>query len=142
MAKSGSPSALKSATVIAIGPVTLSGKRNGEPVTCVNVPSPFPLKTEYVLSLKLVTTNPGLPSPLFVLNVPVAIALGCPPTAIGLAIRLNVPSPFPVRTDTVFATGSVTTRPGNEFVFALILAVASAGGTTGFAVRAAPSEIG
>src|SRR5579863_8216189 len=132
---------------MATGPFAVAGNAKGERGTSVNVPSPLPLNTEYVLSVKFVTTKPGLESPVRELNVPIAIALGCIPTGMGVAGVLNVPSPFPSSTITVFPTGSATSKSAKLSLFAALddafrLPVAKAGAGVVELVQFVPSATG
>src|SRR5712692_9249930 len=130
IARSSLPSPLKSAAAMAMGPVAVTGKVSGEAASWVKAPSPLPLKTEMVLSVKLVVMKPRLLLVL-VLNAPMTIALGCWPTAMGLGWTV-----------TVLATGSVTRRSGRESVSGFKLPTPRDAGTAGAAVRAVPREIG
>ena len=104
---------MKSATVTAMGPLTVVGRAKGEPATGVKVGLPLvstpPRKTEKVLSAKLRTAKSWLVSALL-LKLPVTTALGSLPTGMEMAGCLKVPSPLLKRILTVLVVGSVISK--------------------------------
>src|SRR5215472_13468401 len=149
MARSGLPSASKSATVMALGPVTPAGRAKGEPVAGVKVEFPCastpPRKTEKVLSAKLRTAKSLWPSPLksavtMALGVGLSVGFVVGTREMVVAGEANVPSPLLTRIFTEFVVGSVTSKSAKPL--AVSTAEAMAGGTGGAVVRAVPREIG
>ena len=100
------------AVTIATGPfsemVAVFCSAKGEVGNCVNPPFPSPLKAEIVLSPLFVTAKSRLPSPL---KSATTTALGLVPTAYGEPLAsVNVPSPLPSRTVTLFEVELAMTR--------------------------------